>query len=130
LPILNQNQGPIAEAKARRKEAAARFNEVQAKALAEIERATEVLRISAQTVSELQALSQQQNARRASVAAAVQAGAAERLELLAADLELANTQLVQLEGQLKAAKALASLEAAVQRPFEVPSLIFHEPAAN
>src|SRR5207302_4652444 len=33
LPVLNQNQVPIAEAKARRAEAAARFNALQAKGL-------------------------------------------------------------------------------------------------
>src|SRR5262245_42278730 len=37
LPVFNQNQGPIAEAEAKRIEAAARFEAVQAKALAEID---------------------------------------------------------------------------------------------
>src|SRR5881397_720255 len=39
LPVLNQNQGPIAEARARRDEAAARFTEVQARVISEIDRA-------------------------------------------------------------------------------------------
>src|SRR5207248_2800150 len=39
LPVLNQNQGPIAEAKARREETAARFTVLQAKVIAEIDRA-------------------------------------------------------------------------------------------
>jgi len=38
LPVLNQNQGPIAEAEARRNESAAKFNALQARVLAEIER--------------------------------------------------------------------------------------------
>src|SRR5204863_2457362 len=38
LPVLNQNQGPIAEALARREESAARFAALQAKVLAEIDR--------------------------------------------------------------------------------------------
>ena len=43
LPVLHQNQGPIAEAKARRQEAAARFNALQARVMAEIDRAVAVL---------------------------------------------------------------------------------------
>ena len=38
LPVLNQNQGPIAEAKAKREEAAAKFTELQAKVMGEIDR--------------------------------------------------------------------------------------------
>jgi outer membrane protein, heavy metal efflux system len=38
LPVFQQNQGPIAEAEARRREAAARFNALQAQALGEIDR--------------------------------------------------------------------------------------------
>jgi outer membrane protein TolC len=40
LPLLNQNQGPIAEARARRLESAARFTELQAKVIGEIDRAS------------------------------------------------------------------------------------------
>src|SRR5437762_604507 len=39
LPVLHQNQGPIAEARARRDEAAARLTEVRAKVIGEIDRA-------------------------------------------------------------------------------------------
>ncbi len=39
LPIFDQNRGPIAEAHAKRREASANFNALQAKALGELERA-------------------------------------------------------------------------------------------
>src|SRR6202790_2661995 len=42
LPIFNRNQGPIAEAEARRKEAAASFLEKQAQVIAAVERALAV----------------------------------------------------------------------------------------
>ncbi len=42
LPILNQNQGPIAEAEAKREEIGAKFNAVQARAIGEIDRASAV----------------------------------------------------------------------------------------
>ena len=38
VPVFHQNQGPIAEAQAQRREAAARFTEVQAQIIAEIDR--------------------------------------------------------------------------------------------
>src|SRR6185436_12086335 len=39
LPVLNRNQGPIAEAKAKRDEAAARFLALQSRVISEIDRA-------------------------------------------------------------------------------------------
>ena len=39
LPVRNRNQGPIAEAQAKREEAAARFIDLQARVIAEIDRA-------------------------------------------------------------------------------------------
>ena len=39
LPVLNHNQGPVAEAKAKRAEAAAHFLTVQAQAIGEIDSA-------------------------------------------------------------------------------------------
>ena len=55
LPVLNRNQGPIAEAKARRSEAAARFNAVQAKALEHpmVQQAQKLFQAEIQTVIDL-----------------------------------------------------------------------------
>src|SRR5204862_2361235 len=60
LPILNQNQGPIAEARARREEAAARFNALQSKVLADIERAVEVFHVSEENADTLKSLAEVQ----------------------------------------------------------------------
>jgi cobalt-zinc-cadmium efflux system outer membrane protein len=124
LPILNQNQGPILEAEARRAEAAAKFNALQTKVLAEIERAQQTLQMTSRTLLDLRALAAQQQKWRDAVAAQVQAGAAERLDLLSAELELTTAQLGQLDGQVKEQQALGALEDAVQRPFEMPAAIF------
>ncbi|MCX6922147.1 MAG: TolC family protein, partial [Verrucomicrobia bacterium] len=47
LPLLNRNEGPIAEAEARRKHAAANFEALQAHVIAEIDRAMVVYRVAA-----------------------------------------------------------------------------------
>ena len=44
LPLLNRNEGPIAEAEARRKQAAARFEALQARVIADLDRALAVYR--------------------------------------------------------------------------------------
>jgi outer membrane protein TolC len=116
LPILNQNQGPIAEAQARREETAARFNALQAKVLAEIDRAVDALRITEQNASAFRSLTEEQARRLDSVNAQFQAGATDRLDLLNAQLESATAQLLQLDGQVKLQQALGDLEDAVQRP--------------
>ncbi|HEY5914379.1 MAG TPA: TolC family protein [Verrucomicrobiae bacterium] len=130
LPILNQNQGPIAEAKARRHQAAAKFEAVQARVLADIDRAVQVHQITETNSSILRALAEEQARRRDSVAAQVQAGAAEQLDLLTAQLEYATAEQAQLDAQIKLQQALAALEDAVQRPFELPPAVFHSTRTN
>lgn len=116
LPVLSQNRGPIAEAQARRQEAAARFNALQAKVLAEIDLAVAALRITEKNASTFRALATEQARRRDSVVAQFQAGAADRLEVLNAELESATAEQVLLDGQTKLQQALGGLEDAVQRP--------------
>ena len=124
LPILNQNQGPIAEAKARRNEAAARFDAVQFKVLAQIDRASQALQVAEKNSMTLRALVDEQNKRLDSVAAQLRAGAVEQVELLNAQFEGLTAELAQLDGRLKLEQAVGALEDAVRRPFELPSAIF------
>ena len=114
LPILNQNQGPIAEAEARRAEAAAKFNALQAKVLAGIERAVEVFRVSEKNLATLRALAAIQAKRRKSVEAQFQAGAVERLDWLNAQAEFAASELVQLDVQVQVQQAFGDLEDVLQ----------------
>jgi len=124
LPIFHQNQGPIAEAKGRREAAAARFIALQAGVLAELDRATDVLRTSEQTAATLRSLAEAQAQRRDSVAAQFQAGAADQLEVLSTQSESVAAELVQLDGELKFQQAAAAMEDAVQRPFQFPAAAF------
>ncbi|HWH69426.1 MAG TPA: TolC family protein, partial [Candidatus Sulfotelmatobacter sp.] len=124
LPVLHQNQGPIAEAKGRRSEAAARFTALQAKVLADLERAVQGLRASENSAARLRTLAEQQARRRDAVAAQYKAGATDQLDYLNAQLESVTTELVQLEGQLKLQQAVGALEEAVQPPLKWSPAIF------
>jgi outer membrane protein TolC len=129
LPVLNQNQGPIAEAIARREEAAAKFNALQVKVLAEIENAVAAFRVSEKNSVELDALAKEQIRQREAVAAQVQAGAAERLDGVNSEVELAAGELAQLDGRVKLLQSVVALENAVQRPIDTikPSVIEPRP---
>jgi len=116
LPILHHNQGPIAEAQARRREAAARFNEVQSRVLADIERAVQGLEITRENSSALTTLAQAQAQRRDAVAAQVAAGAAEPLELISARSEYVSAELALLDGRARLQQAMGALEDALQQP--------------
>ena len=132
LPVLNHNQGPIAEAAARRLEAAARFNALQATVLADIDTAVESFRATEKSLATLQDLAGAQAASRDAVDAQVRAGAAAPLDLLNAQLELAVAEEAQLDAQVKRQQSLAALEDAVQRPIEMitPAVIERNPAAT
>lgn len=116
IPVINQNQGPIATASARRAEAAARFVALQAKAMGEIDRALAGFRASAargKALGELVASLRQQ---REAIAGKVNVGVSDRIDLLAADVEFAAAELQQWDGELKTIQAVGALEDAVQRP--------------
>jgi outer membrane protein TolC len=117
LPVSNQNQGPIAEAEGRRAEAAARFDALQANVLAEVDRALGACQVALTNAATLQLLRAAHESRRQMIEAQVQAGAAERLDLLNARLEFGASQLLQLSGRVRLHLSFAALEEAVQRPF-------------
>jgi len=118
LPVLNRNQGPIAEAGARREEAAARFLALQAKVIAEIDRALAARAAALEQLTRQTRLSQLAREQSTSVEALFQAGAADKLELSSAQLEAGATDLAYLDAQIKAQQAVALLEDAIQRPLE------------
>ncbi len=116
LPILNRNQGPIAEAKAKRAQAAARFKALQAKVLAGIDSAVSSYHATETNLTMIKELAETQARARDAVAGQVQAGAASPLELLTAKLEYALAEIGLLEARIKQQQALAAIEDALQRP--------------
>lgn len=123
LPVLNRNQGPIAEAEARRKEAAARFGELQAKAIGEIDRAAAAYRSALANTAALEAMRGDQQALVEATEAQLKAGAADQLELLAARFELVSGEKARWEAEAKALEAWGRLEDAIQPPL-VPEKVF------
>jgi outer membrane protein TolC len=124
LPVLNQNQGPIAEAEARRAAAAAKFVALQARIIGEIDRVTALYEASRTNLAALESLAAAQQAQYETVQAQFQAGAVDRLDLLNSELEFSATKVGELDAQAKLQQAIGSLEDAVQRPIELPEVIF------
>ncbi|MGP8199648.1 MAG: TolC family protein [Limisphaerales bacterium] len=123
LPVLDQNQGPIAEAEAQRKLAAAKFVELQSQVVGEIDRAVasySVVRQQAQTGNEVLAAEQQQQK---SAEAQLKAGAGSTLDVLSTQLELSNAALAQLDNEAKLQTAFGALEDALQCPAESISAV-------
>ncbi len=124
LPLLDQNRGGIAEAKARRAEAAAKLIALQARISAEIDRATAGFSAAQEQTAHAESLQQLQTEQQRAAQSQFDAGEIDRLQLLAAQIEFQATQLLQLDAQTRAHKALADFEDAVQQPFENdPALI-------
>jgi cobalt-zinc-cadmium efflux system outer membrane protein len=115
LPLVNRNQGPIAEAEAGRAAAAARFVAVQAHALGEVDRAVAVYdaaRTAAVTAEQMAGdLERQERAARARF----DAGEVSRVEFDAARLERVSAALGRLGALVKVQAALGQLEDAMQR---------------
>ena len=116
LPLLNRNEGPIAQAAARRRQSAARFEALQAKVIADLDRALAVYEVAAKSRAGAEALLATQRKQQEAVAQQLKAGAADRLEVLTAQLELATGELVLQDSQTRLHQALGALEDAVQRP--------------
>ena len=117
LPIFNRNQGPIAEAEARRKEVAATFLQKQAQVIGDSERALAVYSAALNELAEAdQTLRQLQNTQVRTTEQAVAAGEEDRLTLNGTQLESAAVARARLDALGRAQIALGDLEDAVQRP--------------
>ncbi len=116
LPIFNRNQGPIAEAEGRRKEAAAAFLQTQAQVIEKSERAFAVYTEALKEVSAAQSLYQLQQSQMHAVQRTIRAGADYRLSLDAVEIQLSMLARARLDALARAQAALGNLEDAVQRP--------------
>ncbi len=116
LPILNQNQGPIAEAEARRKEAAARFTALQAGVIGEIDRTLAGYRVALQQWKTAEALLSDRKDQLQTLETLFEIGETDRLALFSARLELISAELAGLNTRIKVQQSLGLLEDAVQRP--------------
>lgn len=121
LPILNRNQGPIAEATARRREAAAQVLAAQARAIAELDRAADLNGLLRHQLEEQSRIQQELDEQTRRVEARRNQGGADRLEVATARMEALTQRLVLLDLEQRLAEAAGLWEAAVQQPAPAPS---------
>jgi outer membrane protein TolC len=122
IPVLNRNQGPIAEAAARRAEAAARFHALQAKVIADLDRAFESFQAAEKSLAALEQVAAAQQQQLTAVEGQLRAGAADQVDLLNAQIEFGVAALARVDTLIKINQALATLEDAVQRPIDLPAV--------
>jgi outer membrane protein TolC len=121
LPVFNQNQGPIAAARARRRLAAARFQQVQTQVLGQIGTAVadwEASRREAASTRQLLVLARQAVG---ADATAFRTGAIGRLRLTGSELARAQTELGALNARVHERTALGRLEDALHHRFLDPA---------
>jgi outer membrane protein TolC len=118
LPVLNQNQGPIAEAEAKREGAAARFVALQARIISEIDSALAAHATAREQMAQQGRLTQLAREQSTVAEAMFQAGAADKLDLASAQLEASVSDLASLDAEIKARQAVVQIEDAIQRPLE------------
>ena len=130
LPILNQNQGPIAEAKARRTQAYALFTALQFHVMGQIESSLAHYRGALKTFNANRNLLARQKACQRMIDRRFAEGEVDRLALLDSQLVLVATKRDYLTALLKTQQTLESLEDAVQVPLVGSFGRLHSPPAR
>jgi outer membrane protein, heavy metal efflux system len=130
LPLLDQNQGPIAQAEAARSEAAARFVAVQAGVLSDFEQAAAAWRGASQALQDAAALVEALRAERERVDSAVSLGAADATAALLAEIDWRRSELARLEAARTLDLDRSAFEAAVQGPIESAAIEGGAPLAG
>ncbi len=116
LPVLNHNQGPVAEAEANRAAAAAHFLKVQADAVAAIDGALAGYDAALQQIATARTLLDNSQKQLDSIRAQQQAGEMDPLAVANAEVEYAAGEQNRLTAMIQAQQALGQLEDAVQSP--------------
>lgn len=127
LPLLSRNKGPIAEADARRTEAAAKFLALQAKVIGDLESALTATRSAADKAKAADDMLANLRKQEAAAQARYALGDISKLELLGLQLELASSALARLEAVVKAQQAIGDLENAMQSPLDIKEWILETP---
>jgi cobalt-zinc-cadmium efflux system outer membrane protein len=118
LPLLNQNQGPVAEAEARRQLAAAKFTALQAQVIGEIDQAVASYSQAQRQLGYGETLLAAEQEQQSATQAQLKAGAADQFDLLAAQLEQVSAALVQMDNTAQMQRARGALEDALQHPLD------------
>ena len=116
LPVLNHNEGPVAEAKAKRAQSAAHFLTVQATAVSEIDTALAGYNAALKETTTAKSLLKDSHKQLDSAQAQAQLGETDALALADAETAYCTGAQSELNAVVKAQQALGTLEDAVQSP--------------
>jgi outer membrane protein TolC len=116
LALFDRNEGPIAEATARRKEAAARFGAVQAQAIAQADQAFEHYQAAQTALHLADWLLASQRYQLEVTRKWFAAGLSDRLNLVLAELDERSAELARDETVARLQSAVGEMEDAMQRP--------------
>jgi outer membrane protein TolC len=130
LPILNRNQGPIAQASARREEAGARFLALQSHVLSQVESAVAAAGAAGTQVQEADTLLAALGRQEATARGAYEVGEISRLDLLGLQAEAVATALARLDALARAQEAMGALEDAMQTPLDMEKWALDSPQRN
>ena len=125
LPLFNRNGGAIAAAEAKRSAQAARFQGLQIKTLAEVERAARAYASAVADLSTLDRMDADLALSAQHLTAQAKAGEISALEAARLLMEQADAVVAAETARQRAEQSLAALESAVQRPLR---LLESEPA--
>ena len=128
LPLSNRNDGPIAEARDRRAAEAARFDALQAQAIADLDAAR--LAAGAAAAQQADALRHLASARTLAerITRRVEQGDADRLERITGRRLELDARRALIEAQAALGNAYAAIEDVVQRPLPSADKVLLEPA--
>lgn len=116
LPILNRNEGPIAEAEARRAEVEARFAALQARVLGEIDTALASYHAALKEIKSTDSFVAENEKYLQSMQAMFDIGEVDRLALLNAKVKCVSAERTQFAVLTKVQESLGLLEDALERP--------------
>lgn len=124
LPVFNQNQGPIAEARARREEAAARFEVLQAHVLADIDLAVSGYRTTLREQSSADGMLNDMQQQQRVAQSMFDSGEISRIDLDQQRLQLISAELTRLDALVRVQQAAGQLEDALQSPIDLPDSLW------
>lgn len=118
LPILNRNQGPIAQAEAQREDLAAQFSALQLQIISQSRSALAAYKSALAQLAAADRLVQEQAQRERLARRSFDLGESDKLTLTGVVLQTKTTARARLDALNRARTALDDLENAVQQPLE------------
>lgn len=130
IPLLNRNQGPIAESLSRRTEVSVRFAGLQSKIIADLDRVLSVQAAARAQVARSEELLERHRRQLDALRLALKEGAADQVELKTAALEAVTAELAFLDAAIRWQQATGELQQILQTPFEGMSLLEQSPNSS